>query len=78
MSPPSLGSNNKAEQETDVKAEPGGQADRLPPDFTLVLARLYCSTLKMEPIGSSETSVDFQRNTGVISRRQYSSFSKLL
>jgi hypothetical protein len=33
----------------------------LPPAFTLFLA--YSSTLKMKPICSSETSVDFQRTT---------------
>jgi hypothetical protein len=35
----------------------------LPPAFTLVSCSAYSSTLKMEAICSSETSVDFQRTT---------------
>jgi hypothetical protein len=35
----------------------------LPPTFTLVSCSAYFSTLKMETIFSSETSVDFQRTT---------------
>jgi hypothetical protein len=35
----------------------------LPLAFTLVSFSAYSSTLKMEAICSSETSVDFQRNT---------------
>jgi hypothetical protein len=35
----------------------------LPPAFTLVYCSAYSSTLKMEAICSSETSVDFQRTT---------------
>jgi hypothetical protein len=34
-----------------------------PPAFTLLSCSVYSSTLKMEAICSSETSVDFQRNT---------------
>jgi hypothetical protein len=36
---------------------------RVPPAFTLVSGSAYSSTLKMEAICSSETSVDFQRTT---------------
>jgi hypothetical protein len=43
-----------------------GGTYRLPPAFTLVSCSAY-STLKMEAICSSETSVDLQRTTGVIS-----------
>jgi hypothetical protein len=35
----------------------------LPPAFTLVSCSAYSSTLKMEAIWSSETTVDFQRTT---------------
>jgi hypothetical protein len=35
----------------------------LPPAFTLVSSSAYCSTLKIEAICSSETSVDFSRIT---------------
>jgi hypothetical protein len=35
----------------------------LPPAFTLVSCSAYSSTLKMEAVYYSETSVDFQRTT---------------
>jgi hypothetical protein len=35
----------------------------LPPAFTLISYLAYFSLLKMDAIFSSETSVDFQRNT---------------
>jgi hypothetical protein len=35
----------------------------LPPAFTLVSCRAYCSNLKMEATCSSKTPVDFQRTT---------------
>jgi hypothetical protein len=37
-------------------------SERLPPTFTLISCSTY-STLKMEAVCSSETSVDFQRST---------------
>jgi hypothetical protein len=51
ISPPSLGSKNKTEQETRLKA--GGKQSRT--------CSVYFSTLKMEATCSSETSIYFQR-----------------
>jgi hypothetical protein len=39
------------------------RASNLPPAFTLVSCSVHSSTLKMEAICSSETSIDFQRTT---------------
>jgi hypothetical protein len=52
--PPSSGSKNKVSKKPELC---------LPPAFTLVSCSAYSSTLKMEAICSSETSVDFQRTT---------------
>jgi hypothetical protein len=47
---------------TNSRFEPNFQLC-LPPDFTLLSCLVYSSTLKMEAIFSSETSLDFQRTT---------------
>jgi hypothetical protein len=51
----------RVEQETSVIT--GGRQHHLPPAFTLVCCSPYSSTLNMEAICSSETSVEFQRIT---------------
>jgi hypothetical protein len=51
------------EQETCVKVGVNQKWLILEPVFTLVSCTVYSSTLKMEAIFSSETSVGFQRTT---------------